>query len=663
MSLAALAAVAIAAVGVGSGPWNQAAPPSLPARAADFTAPVPTYEFGTVVSGVDVQHVFELSNPGDTVLKIKTVRATCGCTVTDGWEREVPAGGTWTLPVTLKTARLHGDVRKEIVVHVGRAVPAATKTAGETRPTEIRFALAGHVQPHFDFSPNRNLIFAWTNKAKPTERKITITNLLVGWASPTESSGIAAGGTRPTFAITKAAVNNSAFEVTLNELEPGRRYEIVAKLTADLGKKERQSGRVTLTTTSPHQPEITLPIAAFRVPTVARARPAERNAAGKTRPTHGGDGRGGGKGDGDNRSRDCEPDDPLTYGGPGVQVEYDLLADHQWYVPVMGALARDPERPANDPLPWVSGSLGWYVGNFTWDQGYFYQARYQLPHGLSLTAPPYSGPIPPAAVRVIKFAGLNCVCANRDPGTPLPPERSAAQAAADAYCAGMCGDGFTMTDFDMNQWNLTCYNHNGNSYKVVSWGGTRCGKVQGQTIIECDPQTKLTQVRQHLWQNPLEECPECDLDGDGVISMVDVILARNTGFVPRHRGVGLTYALLFPTGTTIDQTLDPSPFVGSDVQIIVATYFDITEWDSDFPGSYPVDCNEDPMIQADNLSDITLPGGINGSLADSWCAIYGPPGATQCEVDSQGYQIGHCRVWPDGTHSIRVTMGYCMRCN
>ena len=461
-------------------------------------------------------------------------------------------------------------------------------------------------------------------------------------------------------------------------MEAGKRYEIVAKLTAGLvGDKDRQSGRVTLTTTSPHQPEITLPIAAFRTPSprskhdVGRAVPANSpvqpvvrsaspavpnrsdNPAGRTRPTHRG---------GDKRDRDCDPPiDPLTY---AQNVEYDLLGDHHWFIPVMGALARDPQRPANDPLNWITDTLGQYYGDLIWDDGYHYQARYQLPYGLTLGPPPYAGPIPPATVRLVKFAGSNCDCANRDPNTPFPPTFSEAKAAADAYCAACCGDGYTMVDFEMNQWNLTCYNFGGNSYKVVSWGGTRCGKVQGQTIIECDPHTKLTTVREHLWQNPLDECPECDLDGDGAISLVDVILARESGFVPRHRGVGRTYALLFPTGdplyagTTIDQTLDPSPFVGPDMQIIPVTYFDLTEL---APG-IPVDCSQDPEFQAGFLNGIVHFGGINGSLADSWCSLFGQLGATECAMDSLAYQIGHCRVSPDGTHSIRVTMGYCLRC-
>ena len=606
----------------------------------------PSFEFGSVVAGQDVRHTFTLVNERDEPLKIDKVRATCGCTTTDDWTREVPAGGTWSLPVTLKTERLRGDVRKTIVVEVA-----------EPHAERIEFALAGHVQPHFDITPSRNVIFAWTKNAQPTERKITVENLL---AKPVR--------------ITKAVSSNAAFEVTLNELQAGRRYEIVARLTAGLGDEDRQSGRVTLTTTSPHQPEITLPIAAFRMPTRRPLASAGRTA-GQARVTTSSQlgvrtalTSPEGKRSDPPRSRDCPPvTDPLTYGGPGVQVEYDLWGDHHWFVPVMGALARDPDEPPEDPLNWMSGVLGPYGGEYLWDEGFFYQARYQLPYGLSLGPPPYSGPIPPATTRLVHFFGHNCDCDNRDPTTAFPPTFTEAKAAADAYCAGMCGDGFTMVDFDMNQWYLTCYNFGSDSYNVATWGGTRCGKVEGQTIIECDPHTKLTQVREHLWQNPLEECPECDLDGDGVISLVDVVLARETGFMPRHRGVGLTYALVFLNGSTqdsdsgakIDQTLDPTQFVSPEMQLIPAVYFDMTEWDV----GVPVDCNGlPPELQVLLLSEITYAAGINGSLADSWCAAYGQPGATACANGSMGFQIGHCQIWPDGTQSIRVVIGYCMDC-
>ncbi len=636
-----LAVTAFVAVGVVGGAQSSE---TWSGRAC-ITVPELMHAFGNAVAGEDIHHVFELANPGSAPLTIESVRANCGCTTTDDWEREVPAGGTWSLPVTLKTERLHGDVRKTVVVEVA-----------EPHAQRIEFALAGRVQPHFEITPSRNLIFAWTEKAQPTQRKITITNLL---AEPVT--------------ITKTAVDNAAFQIKLNELEAGKRYEIVAKLTAGLGDKERQSGRVTLTTTSPHQPEITLPIAAFRMPT-PRPSPLAGGTTGGAiaakSKSHRADSiptfpQSLSAREGSDRGSRCDPPmDPLTY---AQDVEYDLLGDHHWFVPVMGALARDPQRPANDPLNWITGTLGQYYGNFIWDDGYFYQARYQLPYGLTLGPPPYAGPIPPATVRLVKFAGSNCDCANRDPNTPFPPTFSEAKTAADAYCAACCGDGYTMVDFEMNQWNLTCYNFGGDSYKVATWGGTRCGKVQGQTIIECDPHTKLTTVREHLWQNPLEECPECDLDGDGAISLVDVILARETGFVPRHRGVGLTYALLLSTGelwipgsgATIDQTLDPSPFVGPDVQIIPVTYFDMTEL---APG-IPVDCTDPAEFQAGFLNGIVSGGGINNSLADSWCSLFGQPGATECSEYGMAYQIGHCRVSPDGTHSIRVTLGFCMRCH
>jgi hypothetical protein len=91
------AVVAVGLVAVGAAGGGRSAPPS----AATFDTPKPTFEFGTVVAGMDVEHIFRLINQGDE-----------------------PAGATWTLPVTLKTDRLHGEVRKQIVVHVRRAVPA-----------------------------------------------------------------------------------------------------------------------------------------------------------------------------------------------------------------------------------------------------------------------------------------------------------------------------------------------------------------------------------------------------------------------------------------------------------------------------------------------------------------------------------------------------------
>ena len=148
-TVAAISLISLAAL--------SAPPPGEAKRSGDAHGSNPTFAFGSVISGQDVRHVFTLVNERDEPLKIAKVRATCGCTLADDWEREVPAGGTWTLPVTLKTERLRGDVRKTVVVEV--AGPHAQR---------IEFALAGHVQPHFEITPSRNLIFTWTERAEPT---------------------------------------------------------------------------------------------------------------------------------------------------------------------------------------------------------------------------------------------------------------------------------------------------------------------------------------------------------------------------------------------------------------------------------------------------------------------------------------------------------------
>jgi hypothetical protein len=603
-----------------SGARPTARPPEIPIPVGCATAP--THDFGAVIAGEDVYHVFELPNNTTAALKIEKVYATCGCTVAEDWAPDVPASGVWLLPVTLHTDRLSGDTRKTVVVEIAGAEP-------------IEFVLEGHVQPHFDIAPPLGFIFACPGGASPGERKVTITNEL---SEPVR--------------ITAAKTDHPAFHVDLREIDAGRRYEVIATLTGELGDQQRLDGRVTLTTTSPYQPEIVLPIIAFRVSPmlrpVGRALPAESpdSAAGEARPASGGwdesKGRSGGR-----NSRYFDKD-PETY---DQMVVYNLNGNHHWHIPIMAALDRDATQPPDTPLPWITGTgLGPYLGDYLED----YVARVQLPYGLVLEPPPYQGPIPPAGVRLIRFFGPGCAYSERDPLTGDPPTHSAAQAAADAYCALMCGDGYTMTDFDMNQWDIVCYNFDSHSYKVVTWGGTRCGKVVGNTVYTCDPQSRLTQVRAHLWQSPIDECPECDLDGDGVISLIDVVLARNSGFVPQRRGLGLTYPALYPTDYSyVDEVFDPAPFVRSDVELIPVTYMDITEWHG-----WPVDCNT-PEMHTAFLGDI-FDGGLNHLQSESWCGQFG--GAPFCDPQHLGFMIGHCRVNPDGTHSVRVVFGYCLKC-
>ena len=65
--------------------------PSGPTTTMEFAET--TFDFGTVVSGEKVSHIYTFTNSGSEPLIISNAKGSCGCTVPE-WPREpIPAGG------------------------------------------------------------------------------------------------------------------------------------------------------------------------------------------------------------------------------------------------------------------------------------------------------------------------------------------------------------------------------------------------------------------------------------------------------------------------------------------------------------------------------------------------------------------------------------------
>lgn len=74
------------------------------------------YDFGDVPQNSTVTHKFEIKNAGEKLLKIKKVRASCGCTAVKPEKTELNHGETTMLKVDFHTARRRGEQRKYVYV-------------------------------------------------------------------------------------------------------------------------------------------------------------------------------------------------------------------------------------------------------------------------------------------------------------------------------------------------------------------------------------------------------------------------------------------------------------------------------------------------------------------------------------------------------------------
>lgn len=350
-----------------------------------------------------------------------------------------------------------------------------------------------------------------------------------------------------------------------------------------------------------------------------------------------------------------------------VRVFYVLPSGHEWRVPVITSLDRQPDRPISDPLPWYY-NLWEVFQKFVGKYLVYYFARYVDSFGLAIyDGPAYPSEIPPAGVQLIRYNDVGfrrCYPADRDPATPEPPTFSAAKLAADTYCQTLCGSpDFEMVDFDMNQWRYTCYKYGTKSYQIVTWGGTRCEKTLDNGMVQaCYPLTGAVEIRRNLGNQAIS-CPACDKDGDGVVSLQDLILERNNIYRPTQ-GLGLTFARVVNTTQTVDQTMNLTQYVtpGSGLSNSAATYLEITHWQ---PGT-PVDCKAplgSPNHQLNWLPELTISDQtshyLGQLLGNQYCQAQA---SNVCRTGALGMIFGHCRINRDGTHSIRATV-YCMKCN
>ncbi len=75
-----------------------------------------THDFGTIVQGVTVTHNFVIKNLGGEVLKIQSVKASCGCTAVTPSKRELSAGDSTIIKVDFNSAGRRGKQTKYINV-------------------------------------------------------------------------------------------------------------------------------------------------------------------------------------------------------------------------------------------------------------------------------------------------------------------------------------------------------------------------------------------------------------------------------------------------------------------------------------------------------------------------------------------------------------------
>ena len=227
LALCAAAAVAEHAPATGS--------PNLAGPRIQFDST--TNDFGQVMAGELVKHVFAFTNAGAGNLVISKVQPGCGCTSAGSWTPLVKPGETGFIPIQLNTAGFVGTIDKAILV-----------TCNDPRQPILSLNLRGTARRAMEIQPPVAILNLQPDS--PFGRAfIRITNHL-----------------EQPLLLSAPQVTNSALSATLETIVFGREYAVVVSNTIAL-PPGAQAANIALRTSLTNLPVISIPALASVSPT------------------------------------------------------------------------------------------------------------------------------------------------------------------------------------------------------------------------------------------------------------------------------------------------------------------------------------------------------------------------------------------------------------
>ena len=192
----------------------------------------PVFDFGQVEQGEKITHAFRFTNQGNRALRVQSVKTSCGCTAAVVAANTIPPGEEGTIQATFDTKRFAGHKAKNVRVH----------TNDPLSPVTI-LTLEGEITTEVQVEPAQ-VYMGRLQRGVPTTRIVTI---LYDQNKP--------------FEITQITHSNPAISVRTEDVQidtrPGKTLQVSVAKTAALG---RLNDTLTITTTSPKKPTITIPV-------------------------------------------------------------------------------------------------------------------------------------------------------------------------------------------------------------------------------------------------------------------------------------------------------------------------------------------------------------------------------------------------------------------
>jgi hypothetical protein len=190
----------------------------------------PAKDFGKGIQGEMLKHVFNFTNKGSTTLEILGVEPSCGCQAASLSAKQIQAGRSGQIEVTVDTAGLSGAIEKSVNI-----------LTNDPRRPSVSLSIRADVQPEISVS-SPSIFFENVPKGTEVTKEVIIT--------------VAAERS------IKILSAESTDESVIVKLEPvpdseGRKAKLIATQTGD-GKIGYRSGTIIVKTTSYLTPELSI---------------------------------------------------------------------------------------------------------------------------------------------------------------------------------------------------------------------------------------------------------------------------------------------------------------------------------------------------------------------------------------------------------------------
>jgi hypothetical protein len=219
---------------------QSASPPATNALGPVIAFATNEYDFGKVLAGTLVKHVFIVSNAGDQTLVISKVTPGCHCTTAGTWAHQIEPGKTGEIPIQFDSGSFLGNVSKSITV----------ASNDKLKPTQTLF-LKGTIWRMLEVRPQFAYITVTPDVPSNSASVVHITNQS---DTPVALSG-------PTSA-------NGSFKADLKTIIPGRDFELTITAVPPFAPGNT-TGTITVKTSLTNMPVLNVTAIAMVQPAVS----------------------------------------------------------------------------------------------------------------------------------------------------------------------------------------------------------------------------------------------------------------------------------------------------------------------------------------------------------------------------------------------------------